>query len=226
MCDPVTIGAAAVGAAGSMISASEANSNQSRMINARNAATQAELQRQREFQAKSSGEFNKSLEAFNPQAQADQLAQAQTSAATALTNNAPTAANVGSITTASAPRVVAEGEASKIADVFAKTAQSSQARGKLAGWDQRAFNNNVGLNDRGRNLDMTSDFAKTSSAVSGIEQKAAYNNAYKPPSGIGDLLQFAGQVGGYKAGQGWSPFAGGTPKAPAVMPSFNARGLY
>lgn len=204
MClDPVTAGSLALSAAGQAYNSYEANKSQSAQINARNAATLAELERSRAYQKRSNSEFDATLNAFAPQSQAAALTSQQDSVANAFTANTPKSAEVGSISTTGAPRVVADSANKSVADAFAKTNASSAALGKVAGWDQRAFNNNINLDGSARNLDLISDFAKTSSAVNGIEQRAAYNNAFRPSSGIGDILSFAGSVGAYGGGRGW-----------------------
>lgn len=208
MCDPISIGSLALGAIGSGISAYERNKTNSSMIKARNAATLAELQRQREYNARTQAEFGKSMDLFNPNNQAERLTTEQNNVADLFQRTAPTAEATGSISTGNAPRVVADTEGKEIADVFGRNLNEGNALSKVAGYDQRFFNNNVDLNKNARNIDLIGDFAKTSAAVSGVEQRAAYNNAFRPPSGIGDLLSFAGSVGGFKAGQGWNPFGG------------------
>ncbi len=226
MCDPMTIGSLAVGAAGSGVNAYETNRTQKAMTNARNAATAAELERQRAFQATSGAEFDKAVGNFSADNQAQRLTNEQTRVGDAFQQNAPTAEMVGSIGTTGAPRVVQAEETRTLGDSFTKGAQRNQNAAKLAGWDQRAFGNKLDLNQSGRNIDLTSDFAKTSAAVGGLEQNAAYKNAFRPNSGIGDLLSFAGQVGGYQAGKGMKLPIGGPGNA---MPAYNPNvtgGLY
>lgn len=192
----------AVGALGSAVNGYESSQNAAAQINARNAATRAELQRQKGYGAQTQADFNKSLDIYAPGAQAQGLADSQGSVGDVLARNTPT--NVGSITTAGAPRVVADSESSRLADVFKTAADRNANLANLKGYDQQMFGNKVALNQNARDIDMTGDFAKVSSGVSGIEQRAAANNAAKPLSGIGSLLQFAGTVGANRAGRGGS----------------------
>ncbi|MGZ5940171.1 MAG: hypothetical protein ACXWLD_09140 [Rhizomicrobium sp.] len=202
MCDPLTGAAIGASAIGSLISGNEANSNAQAQQNARNAATQAELARSKVYGQQSRGEFDKSAALFAPGAQDASRAAATNDLGTLLTNNAPTAAQVGTITTASAPRVVGATENSKLGDVFARAAQNNSNLAALKGYDQNTFNTNLGMNQQGRNIDQIGDFAKTSAGVNQVEQRAAYTNAYKPPSGIGELLSFGGNIGANMAGRG------------------------
>lgn len=211
MCDPVTIGAVALSAAGAGVNAYETNQNQSRMIDARNNATQAELGRQKGFQAKSNEIFGKSVDGFAPTTQAANLADNQQTVASSFQGNAPTAQTVGSITSGTAPAVVGAAETKKIGDILGLGTASNTARGNLAGYSQNQFNNKINLNDTNRNLDLNTDLSKTSAGVGKLEQDANYKNAFRPNSGVGDILQLGGQLGAYGAGRGWF-----NPAAPAV----------
>lgn len=200
MCDPITLGAMALSAGGSLVNSSEQNATQGRMIAARNRATQEELARQRAFQAQSGKTFNKQMVAFDPHKQESDLQAAQGAATDQFKANAPI--DVGGISSGNGPQVVNSAADKSVADAFGRGTAQDAALGQLTGWNQRALNNNLGLNNTGRNLDLTSDFAKTSAAVNRLEQDADYRNAYQPNSGIGDIMKFAGSVGAYEGGQG------------------------
>jgi hypothetical protein len=202
MCDPVSIGAAAVSGAGSLISGQEANANAKRQQEARNAATMAELERQKVYGTQSRGEFDTSMGLYAPGAQDASLAKSQGDVGSLLASNAPTAESVGSITTANAPKVVGNTENSKLGDVFSRIAQNNQNLGALKGYDQNTLGNKIALNATGRNIDVTGDLSKTSAGVNKMEQNAAFNNAAKPSSGIGELLSFGGNLGSYYGGAG------------------------
>lgn len=200
MCDPVSLGSLAVGAAGSAINGYEASQNAAAQINARNAATKQELERQKGYGAQTQADFQKSLDVYAPGAQTTGLSDAQGGVADVLTRNAPT--NVGSITTTGAPRVVGDSENSRLADVADIGASRDANLANLKGYDQQMFGNKLTLNQNARDIDMTGDFAKTSAGVNGIEQRAAATNAAQAPSGLGSLLQFVGTVGANQAGRG------------------------
>lgn len=202
MCDPMTAAAVGASAVGSMISGQERADSLNSQVTARNQATQAELARSKAFGDESRGIFDTSVNQFTPQAQGQALATGQGDAGKAFQANMPSQASVGSITTAGAPRVVGQSEGNKVADTFTRLGQSAQQHGNLAGYDQQMFGNKVALNDSGRRIDTIGDFAKTSAGVNQVEQRAAYNNAAKPSSGIGELLQLGGQLGSYYAGRG------------------------
>lgn len=203
MCDPVTLGvSAALAGGGSLLNANEANENAQNVASARNAATMAELDRQKAYGQQARGEFDKSLALFGPGAQEASLAKAQSDIGSVLASNTPDAARVGTITTANAPAAVGAGENKKLGDVFSYLGQSAKNLGNLKGYDQNTFNTNQGLTAQGRNIGVITDNSKVSADVNKMEQNAAATNAYKPPSGIGDLLSFAGNMGSYYAGGG------------------------
>lgn len=202
MCDPLTGLALGASAAGGLISGNEANANAKRQQDARNAATMAELERQKKYGEQSRGQFDQSMNLYAPGAQDASLAKSQSDVGSILAGNAPTAESVGSITTANAPKVVGATEGQKLGDVFSRIAQNNQNLGALKGYDQNTLANKIALNSTGRNIDVTGDLSKTSAGVNKLEQQAAYTNAYKPPSGIGELLSFGGNLGSYYAGGG------------------------
>lgn len=225
MCDPITIGAMALAAGGSAVNGMEASNTRNSMIQARNAATQAELQRQREYQAQASGVQSDTMAKFTPEQQAKDLTTQQTTATKGFQDNTPTIDSAAFTSGAGAPRVVQDAAAKKVGDVFTRASNLNTSLGGLTGYDQRFFGNNIDLNNSARKLGTINDFAKTSSAVGGLEQSAAYSNAYRPNSGIGDIMQFAGNVGAYGSGKGWFNPATGA-KTTAFNPMTSAGGIY
>lgn len=200
MCDPISIGAAVASAAGSAITGYENSQSQKAMVKARNAATEAELARQHGFQDQAGGVFNDALSLFSPQAVSDRLAAAKSGAGSTIQGNIP--GDYGSINTRFAPNAAKAGEAKSIADLFGKSMDRSTNMGNLIGYDQFGFDNKLNLTGTGRQLDTISDFSGNSARVGGLEQEVNANNAYKPPSGLGDLLSIAGTLGGYYGGRG------------------------
>lgn len=219
MCDPVTLASAAVGIGGGLVNAYEQNSSLSSAINARNAATTKELDRQKVYREQSQGEFSDTLDDFSADAQEKKLADTKQSVSDAFLENAPSKESTTGFSTSNAPKVVKQSENKKLADVFQFGKDQTTALGNVAGWDQRYFDNSLNLNQSGRNLDITSDLARTSATVGGLEQDAAYKNALKPKSGLGDIMSFAGQVGAYGGQKGWFGGTGGTSLVPAAKPA-------
>ena len=113
----------------------------------------------------------------------------------------------------------------KVGDVFSRAGNLNSTLGTLKGYDQNFFNNDINLNSGARKLGTVSDLARTSASVNGLEQNAAYRNAYKPNSGIGDIMQFAGNIGAYGTGRGWFNPATGA-KTTAFSPMTSAGAIY
>lgn len=216
MCDPLTIAAVGATAAGTMINGKEANDTAAAQANARNAATTAELGRQQAFGDQSRGIFNNSLDTFTNNSTPQALAGTQAGSVNAFNANAPLPSSVGTITSPNAPQAVANSEQGRLADTFKTIGDRNAAHGALQGYDQNMFNNNVAIQNAGRKIDTISDISKTSAAVNRTEQNAAFGNAYRPPSGLGDVLKTAGTIGAYSAGGGGA--FGGT-GGNAVIPS-------
>lgn len=219
MCDPVTlaIGSAAISGLGSVVNGYEQNQTQNAMIEARNRATQQELARQRQFQQESAQQFQNTMDKFQPEQQAKDLTTQQQTA----TQNFDAATPKSNVTadafvSPNAPKVVQDAANKSVGDVFSRAGGLNTALGGLAGYGQTFFNNNLNLNSSARKLATTSDLARTSAAVNGLEQNAAYRNAYRPNSGIGDVLQFAGNVGAYGSGRGYF-----NPATKTVSPTFD-----
>jgi hypothetical protein len=217
MCfDPLTLTAMALGAGGKAVSGFENDANNRRMIEARNAATRAELERQKGYQGQTSGIFNTSVGGFAPEAQQATLASGKADASALFSGNAPTALNVGTIGTKTAGDYTKGAEAKTVADVFAGNAARSSSLANLTGWDNAGMSNRMNLNNAGMGMDVIRDFSRNSARVGGLEQQVNANNAWRPPSGLGDLLSFAGNAVGFGSGGGMtlptnSAFGNGIP---------------
>lgn len=214
MClDPATLASMAISAAGAGINASQTNASNAAQINARNAATEAELARQQGYQAQANTIFNSGLGTFAPAAQTAGLRAAQTGAGDIIHGNQPT--DVGSILTAGAAPQSAAAEGTNVANAFARNADRGTALGNLTGYATQGENDKLNLDDTSRNLGVVNNFSQGSAALLPDAQTAASNNAYRAPSGLGDILGFVGNLGAYNAGRGTLPtksiFATGAP---------------
>lgn len=205
MClDPLSLATMAIGGIGSAVSASERNASNRAMVDARNKATTDEFARQDGYQQQSSGIFDGVLNKFSGPAQTQGLADAKAGAGAAIRGNQPT--NVGSILLggAASPQAVAAQD-NTISDAFARGGERATALGNLTGYDRQGTQDRLNLTDSGRGLDTISNFSQGSASLLPLEREVAGNNAYKPPSGLGDLLSFVGNVGSFKGGEGTLP---------------------
>lgn len=209
MCDPVSIAGAALSAGGMMLNNREQAANIKRQTAARNAASEAELTRQRGYQQQGNEVFQGTLPKFTLPAQEAARVQAEQKRSGvmqgAVTDQGEYAAAPASAETANKEidRKVAQGTQS------ARTEAASKAR--LGAWQDLNFGNRVGLASSARKMDTTADFARGSARLLPFEIESAQRNATKSPSGFGDLLQLGGLGLGVAGGMGWNPFGGGAP---------------
>lgn len=225
MCfDPLTLGSMALGAVGKAISGSEANASRNAQIEARNKATNDELARQAGYQDQASGLFDSAFSRFAPTTLATGLDTAKASSVGDILANQPM--NVGSILTKGAAPQMAAAEGRSIAGAFDRNTARGTALGNLSGYGTQMADNGLALNDSGRKLATVSNFSRGSAALTPLEREVAGNNAYRAPSGLGDLLGFAGTLGSYAGGGGTLPFANIFKSAPQALPTVGVGKLY
>lgn len=226
MCmDPVSIATTAASGLGSLLNARETHDNNVRAIEARNAATEAELERQKGYQQQAGGIFDNVLSRFAPPAQVDSLVDNQTKAANFIRGNQPT--DFGSIRLAGASQRSQDAEQGALADVFSRGAERADALGALEGYGQQGFSDDLAMSDASRRLGVVNDASRGSASLVDLERGVNAANSQKTPSGFGDLLSFVGNVGGFKAGEGTLPnlFGGGTAKLPKINPLTASQGV-
>lgn len=212
MCDPLalTIGSMALSAVGSGINSYESGQNERRQVEARNAAAAAEAQRQRQFQDESQRTFQQSVADQAPEANAQRLAQAQeTRRDFATAGGAQPLVQTGAPVAASAPPVVGGEIARKIAQAVGDANRSNVALSNLRGYDDAGQYGRFAMASANSSLADTASKAGGSASLLPLELRAAENNAYRSPSGIGDLFSALGKAGTVAGASGWSPFGGG-----------------
>lgn len=208
MCGPALVPAlvaAGLSAGGNIVNGMESSATQANQIRARNAATEAELARNKGYQATATGQFDPLLAKFSPGAQSDALVSGQQGVAQAFNANLPT--NFGSVGTGHGPAIAGVDEQKRLADAFARSKANADTLANVTGYGKAMDENNRSIVDTGRNLDTTANFARQSAAVGTKEADAAYNNAFKTNSGFGDLLNLAGTLVGAARAPGSSLFA-------------------
>lgn len=209
MClDPVTATGLALSLGGTVLGGMEQSKNTKRMVQARNDAAEAEMIRQRAFQDEAGSTFADTLGTFQPQRQAEALEQSQQKRTQQIQDRP--LSDAGSVPLAgSAPSVVRENLASTFGEANTRARNDATRLGRLSGYDDFLFGNNINLSRSGGRLGEISSFARGSAGLLPVEQQAAANNAYRAPSGFADLLQLAGTGVGLAGMTGWNPFGGG-----------------
>lgn len=201
----------ALNAAGSAINASEQRKTQKRQYAAKENALRLELDRQDRFQKESALAFDDTLNNIK-QNQSEQgvgdLVAKRDQALQEGIDNAPRADFSTNIDEA-APKVVKDTIAARLAEAVGKSKDEAKRLAKLRSFGDQRFENSLALSRGGADISTVGNFARQSAALNPYEQREAYNNAYKAPSGVGDLLSLAGQGLGYFGASGGSIFPKG-----------------
>ena len=215
MCDPVTIGGMVLSAAGSAVNGMETANNQRRQSAARSAAAAAEYERQRRFSEEGRATFDQSVRDQGPDAARTRTQEGQAQRRQALTGAVDTSpVNTGAPVEASAPNVVRSEIGRRVGDALGGARREATNLANLTGYDDGTQGGAFAMSRANNRLADTQSMAAGSAAIAPLEMEAAYNNAYRNPSGIGDLLGLAGRGVTLAGATGWNPFGRG-----AVAPS-------
>lgn len=217
------IASMAASAGGSVMNARQQSKNAAAGINARNAAAQSEVERQRQLQNQNTTTLNNELQSLGGDAQSKQFTDLVMNRENAAEANTPAAnAEFGSFN-ASTPQVVKEDADKQLAGRLALSKDKAKAMAKLGAYSDANLTNNLGIQDASNRINLTNALAQGSLNANQTEQQAAVNNAKKSSSPIGDILSAAGAAGSMIAG----PQAiGNTFGAPVVDPSKTVAGTY
>ena len=210
MCTPtlaLAAAATAMSAGGSIVNAREQAANQKRMANASNAAAEAEIARQHQYQDEAAGAFGNTLSAFQPQAQTDAASKAATDRTAFIESHLTQPPQLAA--TGATPAAAQSAIGKTILDAFDKSKERARAYAKLGSYDDTMFGNNLALNQGGQKVGMVNNFAQGSSALLPSAQRAGAANAYRAPSGFGDLLKAGGSALGIYGAMGAPGLGGG-----------------
>lgn len=195
----IAIGSAAASAAGSMIQANEANANAKRMAAARNEELRQFTEKQRKLDRMNTETFDERMKDYSKKGQDQTLANA-TDARTETITQAQGGPTTDIALSGSAPTVVKSEIAKRMVDAFDESKAKAQALGRLSGFNDQWFSNNLGLTDTARKIKTNNAFASSNAAMLPGLQDLAEAGAYRPSSGLGQALSGAGTLGGYYAG--------------------------
>lgn len=207
MCDPATIAGVALSAVGSGLSAMEQQKNAERGAAARQAAAEAELQRQKVFRDEAQPMVASATQQTGAQQSLADLLSAQTKRTDAMT---------GAVTPETyTPALPSGGDVNrevvrKMAEAASGARDNAARAGKLQGWGDVGANQGLNLASTARGLNTVTDLAGGSVRLLPFEQDVAeYNATRKGPGMLGDLLGLAGKGIGLAGMTGFNPFKSG-----------------
>lgn len=210
MCDPVTAAGAALSAAGTIYNAREQAKNQARAVNASNAATMAEMERQRGFQREADESFARTLGMTGAQATGEQRQRGQENRNQLAARIAPNIDFTEALPQ-STPQVVRSNIAAASANQTAESDARARALAALQSYGDGSFGQMLNIG-RGANQMRDINAASTGSAnLLGLDRQAAARNAQQAPSMFGDVLGMAGQGLSLAGFTGYNPFRSRTP---------------
>ena len=202
MCDPVVLGSMAVSAIGSGISAMEQNKLVEKGNAASQAAYQAELQRQKGFQAEAQPILADATKAQGAEQSLGDLLGAQNSRQQAMTGAIEQAPQYAP------PSGANEEIVRQVSKAAGEARDNAMRAGALGGWGDMGFAQALGMQGVNRNMAGIADQAGGSVRLLPMEQEAArFNATRKGTSGLGDLLQLAGKGGMLIGATGFNPFS-------------------
>lgn len=219
MFDPVTAGIG-LGASiiGGIISRNDATKNANAQAAARNAVLQQYLNKQAGLEKEGRGFLDNVMAKYAPGN--TQLADAQGNRTGVITDTVGNMSDPNAIPTTRGASPAVRGEiAKRMLSAFQRSTDHAKAMGKMGGYTDQWFNNNVGINDASRNIDVLNNFSRGNTGILQSQQDLAEAAAYKRPSLWGPILQAGGQFALGAAGRGGLGFgstAGGQSLADAL----------
>jgi hypothetical protein len=209
LCDPISLSlgtAAAVG--GGLWSRKDALNNAQREANARNGVLSTAINGlNQDYNNINAPAFSGAVGGISP----SNLKTAQDArTATIMGNvNAPSTAGQPPVQ-AGAPPAVAADRAARLKDAFNFVKNQGTATGKLGGYGDQWFTQNLGEQDAARKIGVGNTFANETKSLIGPEQDLAAAAAYKTPSWVPGVMQgVVGMLGSY-SGRGGNRQNGGS----------------
>lgn len=196
--EPALIAGAALSGAGSFISMNEQEKQAKRQAQARNAELEQMRKKNKALSDEAYSYFNERVQdqqAEAQQPQQEQLAADKSSEIAANSQAIPSSAEAIPLS-GSAPKVVQNEMAKRLADTLAGTGAQANRLGQLGAYNQMVFGNSMKNQDTARRISIPSGFAQSNAANLPYYQDLAELNATKSGSGIGSLLKGAGYLVG------------------------------
>lgn len=198
----MALGSAALSGVGSAINQREQQKNNERMAAARNAELEQTRQKNRQLSQQATEIFDQRLAQMSPEQQQQQSSQTENARIGELLTAANEAPAVDTPVSGSAPQLVQAENAKRLGEALTRSKSNATRLGTLGMYNQNMFDNNLATAQAGQKISVPVGFAQSNAQMLPYYQDLAEISASKPMSGIGSLLQAAGQVGGYYAGSG------------------------
>jgi hypothetical protein len=213
--DPITMlllgGSALASVGGGILSRNDAMSNAQAEARARNQILSSKIGNlEGIYNNTNKPAFDSLMAGYSPGAQSAGLASSQDKRAGANAANV-SADNASSIPiSADAAPAVKAAYARKMQDAVDYATNYAKSQGKLGGYSDQWFNNNLNNQEAGRQIGFGNSLAEGQKSLIGPEQDAAAAASYKTPSIWGPALQGLGSLGAAYAGANMGR-GGGTP---------------
>lgn len=193
MCDPVTLGAAAVAAGTGAYQTRRAGRDEQRAAQARSQEAAQELTRQRALQSEAQQSLTNALNAAAPASAATDLNQSAQPRLAAV-NNVALPPSAFSVSAQGAPAIMRDQINSQISAGGQDSRERAQALANVFSYGDANLNRNIAAQRSGQQLGDLANFAGVSNSVNRSEQQSADFNARKGPSMFADALGGAAQL--------------------------------
>lgn len=184
----------AAAAGGTYISGQEASKNATAVADARNRELQATLGRTKQLAKDSRNIYKQREDEIQPEAMAASQADATADRTATLEGAIPDSAPEAVPLSGSAPAVVKSEIAQKMLEATGEAKSQARALGKVGGYGDTWFKEGLATNDTDRRLGIPQNFIQNEMALLPYSQDFAEFGAYRPSSGIGEIMQGAGNV--------------------------------
>jgi hypothetical protein len=214
----------AAAAGGTYMSQQEASQNAQRAADARNRELQATLARTKKLGEESRNIYKQREQEIAPEAAQQSHEDATASRTATLEGAIPDSAPEAVPLSGSAPTVVKSEIAQKLLDATGEAKTQARALGKIGGYGDMWFNEGLSSNNADRRLSVPQNFIQNEMALLPFSQDFAEYGAYRPSSGVGEIMAGVGNVvasaGGAYGGKvaGKAPVAGAAPITQANRP--------
>lgn len=194
--NPELLAATALTTGGNYLQTQQNNKSLEAQYSAKNAAAMQGVAQQQPNIAAAQNTIGNTINDFSPTNQGSSTSSiANSRAHTINANTAPaTGVNNPIASVSTAPPVVQSALAQKLADAASFNTQQGTALGAVGATGQQLTNNAIDIGNTGSALNQIEGNAKGQEYVNSLQQQAAYTNARKGPSMLGQGLSTAGTL--------------------------------